>query len=177
MRLELDRDVFSHNIANTRHGRHSALTLHSFVRGVLRQLFIGFSPPGSAHMPRYEPPCPKISSKRHFLNCPILHSITNAHHACCSTLQVAQFCLGGDTATCYRVCTTRKRTCARACRASATRSADFAQSGAMDITNTQSRPLQHPESKAILPVGCWDKFLRKLSPLGHGSEPRHENIR
>ena len=54
--------TFSHNIASTRHGRRSALKLHSFVGGVLRQVSIGFSPPGSGHMPRYEPPCPKISS-------------------------------------------------------------------------------------------------------------------
>ena len=60
--------TFLHNTANTLHRRRSALKLHSFVRGVLRQLSIGFSPPGSGHVPRYEPPCPKISSKRHVLH-------------------------------------------------------------------------------------------------------------
>ena len=49
-------------VANTCHGRHSALTLHSFVRGVLRQLYVGLSPPESGHVPQYEPPRPKISS-------------------------------------------------------------------------------------------------------------------
>ena len=57
---------FLHNIASTLHGRCSPLALHSFVWGVLRQLFVGFSPPGSGHVPQSEPPYPKIGSKSTF---------------------------------------------------------------------------------------------------------------
>ena len=69
--------TFSHNSANTLHGRRSALALHSFVWGVLRQLSIRFSPPGSGHVSQYEPPYPKIGSKSTF--CTIWSSCCYRH--------------------------------------------------------------------------------------------------